>query len=165
MIAAGEKGLACRLFRWKRALIAPFPLIGTFLLLFALLLLAVAAPARAEKCAPPLRRRLRQRLGAGVEELAARAPTPARCRSSQALSEGACCSTGHGRRFIIQDKTGASTVAATGAPARQSADGLKTVRLNNKVRRAIDAALGGLNSARRRSGQAARGGAGRAAPA
>ena len=63
----------------------------------------------------------------------------------QALSDGRLLFDPAKSEVYVQDKDGALSVAATGAPVSPRPEGLKPVRLNNKVRRAIDAALGGLN--------------------
>jgi len=47
-------------------------------------------------------------------------------------------------KTFYKDKAGALLDAATGKPAEAAPADLKTVRLNNRVRRAIEAALGGL---------------------
>ncbi len=49
-----------------------------------------------------------------------------------------------GDKVYLRDKAGAVLDAATGRPAASPPSDLKTVRLNNRVRRAIEAALGGL---------------------
>ncbi|WP_132255387.1 urea ABC transporter permease subunit UrtB [Methylobacterium segetis] len=59
-----------------------------------------------------------------------------------ALADGRLLSRPADRALFIRDGSGL-VEARTGAPA--SAEGLKPVRANNKVRRAIEAAMGGLN--------------------
>jgi urea transport system permease protein len=50
---------------------------------------------------------------------------------------------GDDKRVYLRDKTGKLIDAASGAPA-EAAAGLKPVRINNRIRRSIEAALGGL---------------------
>jgi urea transport system permease protein len=49
-----------------------------------------------------------------------------------------------GDRVFIRDKKDAILDAATGKPAASALTDLKTVRLNNRLRRSVEAALGGL---------------------
>src|SRR3954466_4640204 len=49
-----------------------------------------------------------------------------------------------GDRVFIRDKGGAILDAATGKPAADAPANLKPVRLNNRLRRSVEAALGGL---------------------
>src|SRR5690349_3103738 len=50
---------------------------------------------------------------------------------------------GEDKRIYLRDKSGTLIDAASGAPA-PAATGLKPVRINNRIRRSIEAALGGL---------------------
>ncbi len=49
-----------------------------------------------------------------------------------------------GDKVFIRDKSGTVLDAATGKPAASPPGDLKTVRLNNRLRRSVEAALGGL---------------------
>ena len=49
-----------------------------------------------------------------------------------------------GDKVFIKDKAGAILDATTGKPAASAPADLKTVRLNNRLRRSVEAALGGL---------------------
>jgi urea transport system permease protein len=49
-----------------------------------------------------------------------------------------------GDKVFIKDEAGAMLDAATGKPAASAPADLKTVRLNNRLRRSVEAALGGL---------------------
>jgi urea transport system permease protein len=61
----------------------------------------------------------------------------------EALNEGRLAFAG--AKVFIRDKTGAILDAATGKPAAGDAPAdLKTVRLNNRLRRTVEASLGGL---------------------
>src|SRR3954470_21295838 len=59
----------------------------------------------------------------------------------QALQDGRLLFSGE--KVFIKDKTGATLDAATGKPAAAPADAAN-VRLNNRLRRSVEAALGGL---------------------
>jgi urea transport system permease protein len=62
-----------------------------------------------------------------------------------ALQEGRLYFNGDAKKVYIKDKSGALQEAATGAGATGiSADDLQPVRLNNRLRRTVDAAIGGL---------------------
>src|SRR5690349_4021126 len=50
---------------------------------------------------------------------------------------------GEDKRIYLRDKSGTLIDAASGAPA-PAATGLRPVRINNRIRRSIEAALGGL---------------------
>ena len=65
-----------------------------------------------------------------------------RSRSSQALQDGRLAFSGD--KVFIRDKSGTVLDAATGKPAASPPGDLKTVRLNNRLRRSVEAALGGL---------------------
>src|SRR6185295_14888198 len=60
----------------------------------------------------------------------------------QALQDGRLAFSGD--RVFIRDKAGAVLDAATGKPAAGAPADLKNVRLNNRLRRSVEAALGGL---------------------
>jgi urea transport system permease protein len=64
----------------------------------------------------------------------------------EALATGNLLVQPAGRRVYIKSGTGALSDAATGeaAPADLAATALKAVKVNNRVRRAVEAALGGL---------------------
>jgi urea transport system permease protein len=51
---------------------------------------------------------------------------------------------GEDKRVYLRDKSGKLSDAATGQPAEAAAATLKPVRINNRIRRSIEAALGGL---------------------
>ena len=61
-----------------------------------------------------------------------------------ALQEGRLLFDPASKKVYIRNAAGVMTDAATGAPSDAKADGLQTVRLNNRVRRALDAAVGAL---------------------
>src|SRR3954469_10624638 len=62
-----------------------------------------------------------------------------------ALQEGRLYFNGDAKKVYIKDKSGALQEAAIGAGATGiSADDLQPVRLNNRLRRTVDAAIGGL---------------------
>ncbi len=60
----------------------------------------------------------------------------------QALQDGRLAFSGD--KVFIRDKAGAILDAATGKPAASAPADLKNVRLNNRLRRSVEAALGGL---------------------
>ena len=60
----------------------------------------------------------------------------------QALQDGRLLYTGD--KVFIRDKAGAILDAATGKPAADAPANPTTVRLNNRLRRSVEAALGGL---------------------
>jgi urea transport system permease protein len=63
----------------------------------------------------------------------------------EALQDGRLFFDAASKKVFIKDKSGAILDAATGRPAAGvAAADLKSVRLNNRLRRSIDAALGGL---------------------
>src|SRR5262245_54906730 len=63
----------------------------------------------------------------------------------EALQDGRLQFSPEDKKIYIQQKSGPLLDAASGRPVTGSApSGLKTVRINNRLRRAIDAALGGL---------------------
>jgi urea transport system permease protein len=62
----------------------------------------------------------------------------------QALRDGRLFVDAATRKVFIKDQSGSVTDAITGAAVADAPAGLKTVRLNNRIRRAIDAALGSL---------------------
>src|SRR5437868_15363531 len=62
-----------------------------------------------------------------------------------ALQEGRLYFSADAKKVYIKDKSDVLQDAATGAPASGvSVDDLQTVRLNNRLRRTVDAAIGGL---------------------
>ncbi|MEJ0077701.1 MAG: urea ABC transporter permease subunit UrtB [Alphaproteobacteria bacterium] len=60
----------------------------------------------------------------------------------EALQDGRLAFSGD--KVFIREKSGTTLDAATGKPAAAAPADLKTVRLNNRLRRSIEAALGGL---------------------
>jgi len=62
----------------------------------------------------------------------------------EALSQGRLLVDPASGTIYIRDKTGALTTAADGASVAAAPEGLTPLRLNNRVRRAIEAAMGGL---------------------
>src|SRR5262249_52429614 len=62
----------------------------------------------------------------------------------EALQDGRLLFDPDDKKIYIRQKTGPLLDAATGRPAASAPAGLKPVRINNRLRRAIDAALGGL---------------------
>jgi urea transport system permease protein len=62
----------------------------------------------------------------------------------EALQDGRLLFSAQQKRVYFRDKAGAVLDAATGKPASAAPGDLSPVRINNRVRRAIDAALGGL---------------------
>jgi urea transport system permease protein len=61
-----------------------------------------------------------------------------------ALKDGRLLADPQGRQVLVKDTGGAFTDAATGAAVARAPAGAATVRLNNRLRRAVDAALGAL---------------------
>ena len=61
----------------------------------------------------------------------------------QALAEGRLLA-GPDKRILIREKSEALADAATGQAVAEGSQGLKPVRINNRVRRAIESAIGGL---------------------
>ncbi|MPZ39303.1 MAG: urea ABC transporter permease subunit UrtB [Rhizobiales bacterium] len=74
----------------------------------------------------------------------ARSGSPLAIPVIEALQEGRLLFSTQQKRVYVRDRTGAVLDAATGKPAAAVPTDLSPVRLNNRVRRAIDAALGGL---------------------
>ena len=72
-----------------------------------------------------------------------KAAIPAPPRSCR-LSPTAGCSTPPERKLFIKEKSEALREVATGQAVSGPPAGLKPVRVNNKIRRAIDSAIGGL---------------------
>ena len=62
----------------------------------------------------------------------------------EALQDGRLLFSAQQKRVYFRDRAGAILDAATGKPATTPPGDLSPVRVNNRVRRAIDAALGGL---------------------
>ena len=62
----------------------------------------------------------------------------------EALQDGRLLFSAEQKKVYFRDRAGAVLDAATGKPASAVPGDLNPVRLNNRVRRAIDAALGGL---------------------
>jgi urea transport system permease protein len=62
----------------------------------------------------------------------------------EALQDGRLLFSGDQKRVFIKERDGAVLDATTGKPAANAPADLSPVRVNNRVRRAIDAALGGL---------------------
>src|SRR3982751_3665712 len=60
----------------------------------------------------------------------------------EALQDGRLAYSGD--KVFIRDKAGAVLDATTGKPAAEVPADLKTVRLNNRLRRTVEASLGGL---------------------
>ncbi|AWN42994.1 urea ABC transporter permease subunit UrtB [Methylobacterium durans] len=113
--------------------------------LLALLLCLLAGPARAEAPADAAYARLASDSYAEIEAgVAALGPSgdPRAGAVIGALADGRLLFRPADRTLFIRDGSGV-VEARTGAPA--SADGLKPVRANNKVRRAVEAAMGSLN--------------------
>ena len=97
----------------------------------------------------------------GITEVAATGD-PRAIAIIEALQDGRLSYSAEQKKVFYKDASGKLIDAATGAPAEgaEPAD-LADVRLNNRVRRALDAAIGGLSLQARRSRQALRVGAGR----
>ncbi len=62
----------------------------------------------------------------------------------EALQDGRLLFSAQEKRVFMRDRAGAVLDAATGKPAASVPGDLSPVRVNNRVRRAIDAAMGGL---------------------
>src|SRR5438094_6714741 len=62
----------------------------------------------------------------------------------RALQDGRLLFSADQKKVYIRDASGTVLDAATGAPAAAAPADLKPVRINNRLRRSIDAALGGL---------------------
>ena len=105
-----------------------------------LLLLVLALPARAQPMLAPFAAQSFDEVRRGVELLAV-SGDPRAADVLGALQAGRLLA-GPGGVFI-RDAAGTVTHAETGEPAPDAA-GLRPVRVNNAVRRAVDAAMGGL---------------------
>jgi urea transport system permease protein len=62
----------------------------------------------------------------------------------EALQDGRLLFSADDRRVFIRDRSGATLDASTGKAATGASANLKPVRVNNRLRRSIEAALGGL---------------------
>ena len=94
--------------------------------------LAISPPTISARPAP---------VSATSRPAAVRAPRSlfARCRTA------GCCSAPSEKTVYVKDETGKLTDAATGVPIAGDAPAdIDTVRVNNRLRGAVDAALGGL---------------------
>ena len=82
---------------------------------------------------------------AGIASVAA-SGNPLAAQVIEALQDGRLLYKADDKKIYIRTAAGATLDAATGAPvpAASVAANLKTVRLNNRLRRSIEAALGGL---------------------
>jgi urea transport system permease protein len=111
-----------------------------------LLTLAFAAPSRAAALQDALARFAADSYSeteTAISEVA-QSGDPRAAEIIQALAAGRLL-YGAGRRTFIKDKSDALFDAATGqAIAGESPSGLKPVRVNNRIRRAIESAMGGL---------------------
>ncbi len=105
-----------------------------------ILLLLLSAPARAQTSAAFASSNFDE-IRRGVEELAV-SGSPRAAAVLGALQAGRLFVAGGGSLFI-KDASGALTDAETGAPAAPPG-ALRPVRVNNAVRRAVDAAMGSL---------------------
>jgi urea transport system permease protein len=116
------------------------------LLVYLLLALAFAGPVRAQSPADAAYTRLASdsyaEIEAGIVGLAA-SGDPRTAPVIQALAEGRLFYRPSDKALFVKQGD-AVTDARTGAPA-PATEGLKPVRANNKVRRALDSALGTLN--------------------
>jgi urea transport system permease protein len=74
----------------------------------------------------------------------ARSGSPLAISVIEALQNGRLLFSAQQKRVYIRDGAGAILDAATGKPATAAPADLSPVRVNNRVRRAIDAAIGGL---------------------
>jgi urea transport system permease protein len=106
-----------------------------------ILLILLAAPARAQTNLAPLASQNFDEIRRGVEVLAVSGDSRA-ATVLGALQTGKLVVAPDGTLFI-KESSGAVTNAATGEPAFASGP-LKPVRVNNAVRRAVDAAMGSL---------------------
>jgi urea transport system permease protein len=61
-----------------------------------------------------------------------------------ALQDGRLLFNADDKKIYLRDEDGQTFDALTGAPVASAADGLKPVRINNRLRRSIEAALGAL---------------------
>ena len=112
----------------------------------ALLTLALTAPVHAAALQEALARFAADSYGeteTAIGEVA-QSGDPRSAEIIQALAEGRLL-YGPGRRTYIKDKSAALFDAATGeSAAGEPPAGLKPVRVNNRIRRAIESAMGGL---------------------
>ena len=114
--------------------------------LFAFLLLLLAAlPAAAQDAAPYARFATDSfsDTEAGIAALAA-SGQPGAATALAALKDGRLLYRAADRRVVVRTASGGLTDAATGAVVSEQAADFRAVRLNNRVRRALDAALGAL---------------------
>src|SRR5918993_5783518 len=112
----------------------------------ALLTLALTAPVHAAALQEALARFAADSYGeteTAIGEVA-QSGDPRSAEIIQALADGRLL-YGPGRRTYIKDKSAALFDAATGeSAAGEPPAGLKPVRVNNRIRRAIESAMGGL---------------------
>jgi urea transport system permease protein len=113
-------------------------------------LLAGAIAARAQANTPAFEAALAKFTGdsfndtdAGIAALAA-SGSPLAETIISALSDGRLLFNPDDKKVYLREETGAILDAATGKPAVVQADALKPVRINNRLRRSIEAALGAL---------------------
>jgi urea transport system permease protein len=105
------------------------------------LLLLWAAPALAQTRLAPLASQSFDDIRRGVEALAV-SGDPRAADVLEALQNGRLL-VGPGNTLLIRDASGALANAETGQPV-PSAGATRPVRVNNAIRRAVDAAMGGL---------------------
>src|SRR5262245_25352129 len=116
-------------------------------LLCALILLLVAgAPAGAESYEEALAKFTTDSYSApdaGISAVAA-SGNPLAAQIIEALQDGRLLFSAEEKRVFIRERSGTVLDAATGKAASGAPANLKPVRLNNRLRRSIEAALGGL---------------------
>ncbi|MCC7347736.1 MAG: urea ABC transporter permease subunit UrtB [Variibacter sp.] len=116
------------------------------LVLAACLALALAAPVQAQSFESALEKFTTDAFSdteAGIGAVAASGHARA-AEVIAALQEGRLLFSAQARQVFIRAADGKTLVAATGEPAASAPADLAPVRLNNRLRRAVDAALGGL---------------------
>jgi urea transport system permease protein len=125
--------------RWRERLVA-------FLCVLALTLVAAASP-RAESYEDALAKFTTDAFNdtdAGITAIAA-SGNPLAAQIIEALQDGRLLFNADDKTLFVRERAGALLDAHTGTPVVGSAPAnLKTVRINNRLRRSIEAALGGL---------------------
>ncbi|MGU3493246.1 urea ABC transporter permease subunit UrtB [Xanthobacteraceae bacterium A53D] len=121
------------------------------LLLAAVVLLAFAAPATAQNAPGDIAPALEKITADSYSDteaalgLLAASGNPRAALIVGALADGRLAFDPATKTVLVRDAAGALTDVATGAAVSPAPAGLKTVRLNNRVRRAIEAASGALS--------------------
>ena len=119
--------------------------LATLLCAFVLLL-AAGAPASAQSYAEALAKFTTDSYSdtdAGIAGVAT-SGNPLAAQVIEALQDGRLLFSADDKRVYIRERSGAVLDAATGKAASGAPANLKPVRINNRLRRSIEAALGGL---------------------